>query len=107
MLDQPNLFDPVEYAKECIREEVKKLMPKEILFATIDINKLVQITSHSVTYLEKHFINTPDVQALECSPTTKRLWKYPEIRDCWLEFCVQNNIKQKPKEETTNGTNRR
>lgn len=99
MLDQPNLFDPVEYAKECIRDEVKKLMPKEILFATIDINKLVQITSHSVTYLEKHFINTPDVQALECSPTTKRLWKYPEIRDCWLEFCVQNNIKQKPKEE--------
>ncbi|TRZ30932.1 hypothetical protein AUF15_08720 [Enterococcus avium] len=53
MLDQPNLFDPVEYAKECIRDEVKKLMPKEILFATIDINKLVQITSHSVTYLEK------------------------------------------------------
>ena len=88
MLDQPNLFDPVEYAKECIRDEVKKLMPKEI-------NKLVQITSHSVTYLEKNFINTPDAQALECSPTTKRLWKYPEIRDCWLEFCIQNNIKSK------------
>ncbi|WP_270692807.1 hypothetical protein [Enterococcus malodoratus] len=99
MLDQPNLFDPVEYAKECIREEVKKLMPKEILFATIDINKLVQITSHSVTYLEKHFINTPDVQTLECSPTTKRLWKYPDIRDCWLEFCEQNNIKSKEEQK--------
>lgn len=93
MLNQTNLFDPVEYAKKCIYDKVESLMPKEILFATIDINKLVQITSHSVTYLEKNFINTPEARALECSPTTKRLWKYPEIRDCWLEFCVRNNVK--------------
>lgn len=93
MITQPNLFDPVDYAKQCIREEVEKLMPKEILFATIDMNKLVQIASHSQTYLEQNFVNTPEAQALECSPTSKRLWKYPEIRDCWLEFCIRNKIK--------------
>ncbi|MES5415526.1 hypothetical protein ABVF54_14205 [Enterococcus mundtii] len=91
MFQQPNLFDPVEYAKNCIEDQVEKLMPKEILFATIDIKKLVQLTSHSVAYLEKNFINTAEAKELECSPTTKRLWKYPEIRDCWLEFCKQNN----------------
>lgn len=95
MFDQPNQFDPVEYAKLCIEAEVERRMPKEILFATIDINKLVQIASHSVSYLEQNFINTPEAKALECSPSAKRLWRYPEIRECWLDFCVQNNIKKK------------
>lgn len=100
MLEQPNLFDPVEYAKQCIEKQVEKLMPKEILFATIDINKLVQISCHSVSYLEQNFINTAEAKALECSPTSKRLWKYPEIRECWLEFCDHNNVKRKVKEAT-------
>lgn len=95
MLTQPNLFDPVDYAKQCIREEVEKLMPKEILFATIDMNKLIQITSHSQSYLEQNFVNTTEAQSLECSPTSKRLWKYPDIRECWIEFCIRNN-KTKP-----------
>lgn len=90
MLDQRNLFDPVEYAKRCIEEEVEKLLPKEILFATIDMKILVQITNHSDSYLKQNFIITPEAQSLECSPTTKHLWKYPEIRDCWLEFCERN-----------------
>lgn len=87
-------FDPIAYAKECIETKVEKMMPKEVLFATVDMNKLVQLTSHSKSYLKTSFIVTPEAKALECSPTTKRLWKYPEIRYCWLEFCEVNKIKR-------------
>ncbi|MGM0238478.1 hypothetical protein [Enterococcus sp. AZ103] len=88
-------FDPVEYAKECVRKEVERLMPTEILFATVDMEKLTIICSHSRTYLEQNFVCTKEAKELECSPTTKRLWKYPEIRDCWLKYCDENGVKNK------------
>ena len=88
------MFDPIEYAKQCIEEKVEASLPIEILYATVDMKKLVLITSHSDTYLRQHFICTPEAKALSCSPTSKELWKYPDIRDCWLEFCDRNKIRK-------------
>ncbi|MBX8978963.1 hypothetical protein [Enterococcus gallinarum] len=85
-----SLFDPVEYAKQCIREKVESSISENIMFATIDMKQLVLITNHSDSYLRQNFICTPEAKALSCSPTTKELWRYPEIRDCWLEFCDRN-----------------
>lgn len=87
---QPNLFDPIEFTKQCIKEKVDSMVPEKIIYATVDMKNLAQITNHSVTYLRQNFICTPEAKALSCSPTTKELWKYPEIRDCWLDFCERN-----------------
>lgn len=84
-------FDPVAFAKQCIREKVERELPVEIFYATVDLDLLVEITNHSESYLRKNFLVTPEAKAIECSPTTKRLWKYPEIRDCWRVFCDQNS----------------
>lgn len=84
------LFDPLEYSKKCVREFVEERLEVAIIYSTIDINRLVEITCHSKTYLEMNFICTEEAQALECSPTTKRLWQYPEISDCWREYCKKN-----------------
>lgn len=91
-------FDPVAFAKECIRERIEHDLPTEILYATIDMNRLTEITGHSETYLRKHFIVTKEAKALECSPTTKNLWKYPEIRDCWRDFCDRQGKRMKNEE---------
>lgn len=88
-----NTFDPVEYSKQCIKEKIESLIPEKIMYATIDMKILVEITCHSESYLRKNFICTPEAQELRCSPTTKDLWAYPEIRDCWRDFCQKNKIK--------------
>lgn len=88
---EKNLFDPVEFAKQCIREKVNSMIPDKLMYATIDMKKLIEITSHSESYLRKNFICTVAAKKLSCSPTTKELWKYPEIRNCWLDFCTENH----------------
>ncbi|MCM6930305.1 hypothetical protein NE261_00535 [Enterococcus italicus] len=90
-----NYFDPLEYAKECIKEEVKSQMKERIQQGTIDIKMLAEITCHSTSFLEKNFIVTEEAKELEKSPSTKRLWLYPEIRDCWREFCIRENVKER------------
>lgn len=95
MQSQDTLFDPIEYTKRCIEKKVEEALPPEILYATVDMKKLIDITSHSDTYLRKHFINTPEAKALSCSPTSKELWKYPDIRDCWLDFCDRMKKRKK------------
>lgn len=95
MVQQSNLFDPIEFAKECIREKVENQLPTEILYATINMKKLVEITGYSDSYLRQHFTCTDEAIALECGPASKGLWKYPEIRDCWRDFCDRNNLRKK------------
>lgn len=89
MMQQPLLFDPFEYAKECIREKVNSQLPTELLYATIEI------TGYSDSYLRKYFICTDEALALECGPASKNLWKYPEIRDCWRDYCDRNSVREK------------
>lgn len=91
------VFDPVEFAKHCIREKIESMIPEKIVYATVDIKKLVEITNHSASYLRKNFTCTDEAIALSCSPTTKELWKYPEIRDCWLDFCESNKVRSDKK----------
>lgn len=93
------VFDPVEFAKECIREKVNSQLPTEILYATIDMKKLIEICGYSESYLRQHFICTDEALELECGTTAKYLWKYPEIRDCWRDYCVRNRIRGKENQE--------
>lgn len=92
-----NYFDPLEYAKDCIEKEIQSQMAERIQQATVDIKMLAKISCHSTSYLEKYFVVTDEARELERSPSTKRLWLYPEIRDCWREFCIRENIKEKGK----------
>ena len=91
MTNNDDLFNPVEFAKQCIREKIDSLILDDILYATVDMKLLVKITSHSSSYLRKNFTCTDEAKVLSCSPTTKELWRYPEIRDCWLDFCMINH----------------
>lgn len=100
MIQQSYQFDPVQYAKECIQEKVNEALPIEILYATINMKKLVEITGYSESYLRQNFTCTKEAKKLECGTTSKYLWKYPEIRDCWRKFCDQNNIRGEAKEKS-------
>lgn len=90
-------FDPVEFAKQCIREKVDSLLPSSLMRATINLHQLSEITGYSERYLQKEFIWTEDAKALEASTNTKYLWFYPEIRDCWREFCRNNKVGREEK----------
>lgn len=83
-------FDPVEYAKECIEQKVSEIVPKEIIYATINIKKLMEITGYGRSTLERGFLCTEEAEMLNVSTTSKKVWLYPEIAEAWREYSLNN-----------------
>lgn len=74
--------------KEYIRTELDKQIHQNLLL--VDINKLAEITSMSVRYLESGILSDPRVRVHERRKTRKRWWLYEptiaaikEILDEW------------------------
>lgn len=88
-MEMTTAFDPVSYAKECIDRRVSEIVPEKIMHATINMHQLAEITGYSERYLRIEFIVTPEAMKLEVGPGRKAAWLYPEIRDCWRNYCIR------------------
>ncbi|MBP1040405.1 hypothetical protein I6N95_05190 [Vagococcus sp. BWB3-3] len=81
-------FNPVEYAKQCIKEKVDASFPSELVKATIPMEGLIEITGVSRSTLETKYVSQPEFYKLQVNEGKKRLWLYPEIRDAWREIKI-------------------
>lgn len=62
--------------------------------ATLNKKQIVKMTGVSVATLDANFFSRADVLAAERPYGSKRLWRYPEVRELWINYLDERYYNQ-------------
>lgn len=85
-----------EFIKTKLSELVQKYFHDEVKVEPFTVNKetVVKMTGVSQSTLDHEFFPRADVLAIERPKGTRRLWRYPEVKELWYQYLDEKYLCQ-------------